>query len=64
MDIQEAFRVLLDALNKTVELTPKIDTFKDIFQGVISNQIQCLTCSTIKENPEIFSDLILQVKGF
>lgn len=61
-DVQELFRVLIEALEKRWEKTPNKGCIETLFKGHIIDYIKCLTCQTFKSKPDIYLDLSLAIK--
>jgi ubiquitin carboxyl-terminal hydrolase 47 len=62
-DVQELFRVLIEALEKRWEKTPHKGCIENLFKGDIIDYIKCLKCGTFKSKPDIFLDLSLAIKA-
>ncbi|KRW99447.1 hypothetical protein PPERSA_07932 [Pseudocohnilembus persalinus] len=62
-DIQEALRVIFDALERALEGTSHKEKVLQHHKGLMVNHITCLGCNISKERTEEFYDLILQIQG-
>jgi ubiquitin carboxyl-terminal hydrolase 47 len=61
-DVQELFRVLIEALENRWEKTPHKGCIETLFKGDIIDYVKCLKCGTVKVKPDIFLDLSLAIK--
>lgn len=62
-DVQELNRVLFTAIDQSLNGTPASGLISDLYQGVMTNLIQCLGCGTTKEREEDYRDISLSVVG-
>lgn len=62
-DVQELFRVLIEALEKRWEKTDHKGCIENLFKGDIVDYVKCLRCGTVKTKPDIFLDLSLAIKA-
>lgn len=62
-DVQELFRVLIEALEKRWEKTAHKGCVENLFEGKILDYVKCLRCGKMKSKPDIFLDLSLAIKA-
>ena len=63
-DIQEFFRVLFDAVEKSFELTGEsFTTINEVYQGQFNNYVKCLECNRESTRIEAFQDMQLPIKN-
>ncbi len=63
-DIHELNRILIDALNKSLQTTACRTLCDDLYKGRMVTRIKCTKCGYISERKEDFMDLTMTVKGF
>lgn len=56
------FRLLIDALERSLKHTTGEQLCQDLYRGHLVNQIHCLTCNNISERGEQYYDLNIQVR--
>ncbi len=62
-DIHELYTQLIEALNGSLQQTSHSHVIPELFQGELSNLIQCSHCKAIRERKEKFYSLHVHVKG-
>ena len=62
-DVQELNRVLLDALEKTFRGSPLANMVNDLYQGQMTDQIECKECGHVSARMDTFLDLQLVIRG-
>lgn len=62
-DVQELFRVLVEALEERWKNTPHKGRIENLFEGKIIDYVKCLKCGQVKSKPDIYLDLSLAIKA-
>ena len=63
MDVDEFFNMLMDRLENLIKDTTKKNFIKELFGGVLSNELICKGCPHYSEREEPFLAVSLQVKN-
>ncbi|CAK4618722.1 unnamed protein product [Aphanomyces euteiches] len=61
-DVQEFYRVLFEALKKSLQGTHDANLISDLFEGQLKEYIQCATCGDERSRLENFIDLGLSLR--
>ncbi|KDO17018.1 hypothetical protein SPRG_17549, partial [Saprolegnia parasitica CBS 223.65] len=60
-DVHELYHVLFKALDASLQGSPNANLVKDLYQGTLTDSVQCITCGRESSHDDAFLDLSLAI---